>query len=388
MIRFLLLYLSIYPLVHYYALRKIRAAFLLGGKTNLGIILFMAAMVAAPILVRLAERAGIETGARLWAYASFSWMGLLFLFMTISGTVDAVRLAILAAEKFRKRKLALVQVSPRKMLAAQTMLALAVYGYGLFEAANIRLEQIVLVSPKILANKGRIRIAQISDVHLGLIVREERLKKILARIQEAQPDILVSTGDLVDGQLNHLTTETGLLAAINPPLGKFAITGNHEFYAGLQNALDFTKRSGFTILRHQGVTISGINVVGVDDPAVISFGNGYAKSERDVLSAQPKENFTLLLKHRPAIAQDSLGLFDLQLSGHTHKGQIFPFNLLTWFFYPQRAGQISELSSGLLYLSRGTGTWGPPIRVLAPPEVTIIDLRHENTRGQTTPRKQ
>ena len=374
MIRFLLLYLSIYPLVHYYALRKIRATFLPGKKANLSLVLFMATMITAPILVRLAERAGIETGARFWAYTSFSWMGLLFLFLTVAGAVDVLRLAILAAEKIRKRKLTQTKISPRQLFAAQAMLVVAVYGFGLFEATNIRLEHIEIASPKIAASTGRIRIAQISDVHLGLIVREERLKKILAKVQEAQPDILVSTGDLLDGQLNHLTTEAALLAAINPPLGKFAITGNHEFYAGLQDALAFTKASGFTILRQQGVVVGGINLVGVDDPAVRAFGNEQAQSEHDLLAAQPKENFTLLLKHRPAIEPNSLGLFDLQLSGHTHKGQIFPFNLLTWIFYPQRAGQLTALNSGLLYLSRGTGTWGPPIRFLAPPEVAIIDL--------------
>ena len=120
--------------------------------------------------------------------------------------------------------------------------------------------------------------------------------------------------------------------------------------------------------------ISGINFVGVDDPAVKSSGEEHTKSEQDLLLAQPKENFTVLLKHRPDINPQSLGLFDLQLSGHTHKGQIFPFNLLTWFFYPQQAGQLTRLNNGSLYLSRGTGTWGPPIRFLAPPEVTIIDL--------------
>lgn len=374
MIRFLLVYLSIYPLVHYYAFRKIRAAFLPGSKTKICIVLFMATMIAAPIMVRLAERSGIETGARFWAYTSFSWMGMLFLFLTLAATVDTFSFAIRATEKIQQRKPANTKISPRQLLAVQAMLVVTVYGFSVFEAADIHLEQIEIASPKITTSIGRIRIAQISDVHLGLIIREERLKKILAKIQEAKPDILVSTGDLVDGQLNHLTTEATLLAAVTPPLGKFAITGNHEFYAGLPDALEFTKASGFTILRHQGIMVGGINVVGVDDPAVRSFGNEQVKSERDLLSDQPEENFTILLKHRPAIAPDSLGLFDLQLSGHTHKGQIFPFNLLTWSFYPQRAGQLTALNSGFLYLSRGTGTWGPPIRFLAPPEVTIIDL--------------
>ncbi|MBU2538545.1 MAG: metallophosphoesterase [Proteobacteria bacterium] len=379
MLRFLLLYLSVYPLVHYYAFRKLRTAFQPGRKTNICIILFMAVMIAAPIMVRVAERAGIETGARFWAYASFSWMGLLFLFLTISGTVDLLGFAIQAAKKIRKRKFAKAEISPRRLFTAQAILVLAIFAYGLFEATNTRLEHIEIANPKVSERLGRIRIAQISDVHLGLIIREGRLKKILARIQEAQPDILVSTGDLVDGQLNHLTEEVALLAAFNPPLGKLAITGNHEFYAGLQDALDFTEGSGFTVLRHRGVMVGGINFVGVDDPAAGSFGKEQAESEREVLFAQPRKNFTVLLKHRPEIDPDSLGLFDLQLSGHTHKGQIFPFNLLTWIFYPQRSGQLTKLDSGFLYLSRGTGTWGPPIRFLAPPEVTIIDLVHRNT---------
>ncbi|HEX9714897.1 MAG TPA: metallophosphoesterase [Desulfurivibrionaceae bacterium] len=374
MIRFLLLYLSLYPLVHYYAFRKIRAAFLPGRKAALGIAGFMAIMIAAPIVVRLSERLGLETGARFWAYASFSWMGMLFLFLVLAVTVDLGRFAFWATEKILRRKLPRTTVSPGRLLAIQALLVAAVFGYGTFEAADIRLEQIEIASPKIAKNTGRLRIAQISDVHLGLIVRKERLKSIFARIREARPDILVSTGDLVDGQLNHFVKEAGLLAALKPPLGKFAITGNHEFYAGLQEALDFTERSGFTLLRQRGIVVGGINLVGVDDPAVSAFAQEPAESERDLLAAQAKENFTLLLKHRPEIDPASLGLFDLQLSGHTHKGQIFPFNLITWFFYPQRSGQLTSLKSGFFYLSRGTGTWGPPIRFLAPPEVTIIDL--------------
>ncbi|MBU4237396.1 MAG: metallophosphoesterase [Proteobacteria bacterium] len=371
---FLVVYLSVYSLAHYYTFHKIRAAFLPGRKANISIVMFMAVMITAPILVRLAERAGLETGAWFWTYTSFTWMGLLFLFVTLAGTVDVVRSACLATAKFLKRQPDKAKVSPRQLFTIQAIIVLAVYGYGLFEAANIRLQHIEIASPKIPKNSGRIRIAQISDVHLGLIVREERLNRIIARIKEINPDILVSTGDLVDGQLNHLITEAGLLVAVKPPLGKIAITGNHEFIADLQDALNFTEKAGFTMLRHQGIMIGGINIVGVDDPAVKSWGKGHAESERDLLLAQPRGNFTVLLKHRPDINPNSLGLFDLQLSGHTHNGQIFPFNLLTWLFYPQRAGQLTKLRSGLLFLSCGTGTWGPPIRFLAPPEVTIIDL--------------
>ena len=120
-------------------------------------------------------------------------------------------------------------------------------------------------SPKISQRIGKFRVVQISDVHLGLIVRERRLKKILAKVKEAEPDLLVSTGDLVDGQLNDLAEVGKMLEQVNPSLGKLAVTGNHEFYAGLPESLDFTKKTGFLILRNEAVNVNGIALVGVDD---------------------------------------------------------------------------------------------------------------------------
>lgn len=373
---FVLVYLGVYSLLHYYVFCKVRAALLPGRKVAQLIIVFMTLMITAPIMTLFAERAGLEMASRFWSYAGYTWMGLVFLFVSMSAVVDGCRNVLRMLTGMRKnRQLPRLLISPRHQFIIQALLVVMVYGYGLSEAAHIRVRHVELCSPKISRQQGRIRIAQISDVHLGLLVREARLSCILDLLRDAKPDLLVSTGDLVDGQLNHLSHEAEMLAAFHPPLGKFAITGNHEFYAGLDAALDFTEAAGFSILRHQGKEIAGINVVGVDDLVGMKLsGKQHTGSEHDLLAAQPSGNFTVLLKHRPDIAPDTLGLFDLQLSGHTHKGQIFPFNLLTWLFYPRQTGQLIRLRSGFLYLSPGTGTWGPPIRVLAPPEVTIIDL--------------
>jgi predicted MPP superfamily phosphohydrolase len=208
-------------------------------------------------------------------------------------------------------------------------------------------------------------------------VRQGRLTRILEKVKRANPDVLVSTGDLVDGQINDLEGLTKLLNEINPRYGKFAITGNHEFYAGISHALDFTEKAGFTILRDEVVTVGGIiTIVGVDDPTGNYFGVSKNIPEKALLSRLPRERFTLFLKHRPLMEQSSLGLFDLQLSGHVHKGQIFPFNLLTRLYYPTNAGLLNLPLNSQVYVSRGSGTWGPPIRFLAPPEVTVIELVH------------
>jgi predicted MPP superfamily phosphohydrolase len=170
-----------------------------------------------------------------------------------------------------------------------------------------------------------------------------------------------------------------MLATVDPPLGKFAIAGNHEFYAGIRQSGRFLRAAGFKFLRNEDFELNGlINLVGVDDPAgkrrYPEIGQ-VGKEEKILLADLDSERFTLLLKHRPTVEIESLGRFDLQLSGHTHGGQIFPFNLITRLFYPRERGLYRLDKESVLYVSRGTGTWGPPMRFLSPPEVTLIELQ-------------
>jgi hypothetical protein len=299
-------------------------------------------------------------------------MGFLFLFFAASVTLEVWRFLVYAAEGLLKASLEALKFSARQAFFLPFFASVLAAGYGLFEATNIRTETVMIKSAKI---TKPIRIAQISDVHLGILIREGRLEKILEKVKAASPDIFVSTGDLVDGQTDSLNGVGNLLREIKAPLGKFAVTGNHEFYAGLDRSLEFMKQAGFQVLRGEGTSVAGlITIVGVDDPAVRGYGPTREVPEKELLSGLPKDKFTLFLKHRPDVEKSAVGLFDLQLSGHAHKGQIFPWTLIVRLVFPQIAG-LYDLSSGSsLYVSRGSGTWGPPIRFLAPPEVTVIDL--------------
>jgi len=236
---------------------------------------------------------------------------------------------------------------------------------------------------------GRLKIVQISDVHLGLTIGESRLRKIIEHIKAEQPDILVSTGDLVDGQMNNQSGLARMIHEIPTKYGKYAVTGNHEFYAGLKDAIKFTEDAGFKVLRGEGLNISGVmNIAGVDDPTGKRYDLTSNISEKAMLSKLPSEYFTLLLIHQPQINKAESGLFDLQLSGHTHKGQIFPFSLIVKLFYRHINGLDRLGNQSYIYVSRGTGTWGPPIRFLAPPEVTVIELVHQSKGNhQTGPMK-
>lgn len=373
---FLLAIFSIYSAVHVYAFFKVKAAFPFGTGAGILLGIFLAVMTFAPIFVRILERHGYEFSARLMAYLGYSWMGIIFLFFTLSLLTDLYHLFVNSAGLIFHKDMGLLIPSARIAFLVPLFLALGLALYGYFAALNIRPEMITLRSSKIPEAIGRLRIAQVSDVHLGIIVREARLRKILRVIGDANPDILVSTGDLVDGQIDSLAGLAEAFQEIHPRYGKYAITGNHEFYAGLPQALEITRRAGFTVLRNEAVTVGGINIAGVDDPTGKSFGLSVGMPEEKLLSLLPRDKFTLFLKHQPSVRINSLGLFDLQLSGHTHNGQIFPFRYLVQLFFSHIAGWYDLPKGSHLYVSRGTGTWGPPIRFLSPPEVTVIDLIH------------
>jgi predicted MPP superfamily phosphohydrolase len=380
MIIFMTVFFSIYGGMHLYGFLRVRRVLSLGHRTSIPLAVFMALMVLAPILIRNLERHGFASSARILAHVGYTWMGFIFLFICVAFILDIYRLLIHLACTGLHIDLSEVTLSAGRCLFISLLLAIIISIYGAFEAVAVRTETVTIKTPKISKTVGRLRIAQISDVHLGLIVGEGRMENILARVKSANPDILVSTGDLVDGQMDGMEGLIKLFKNIQPKYGKFAITGNHEFYAGIERSLDFIRRAGFTVLRGQGHSLAGVlTIVGVDDPVGRRFGPAGTVLEKELLSGFPHETFTLFLKHRPVIDKDASGFFDLQLSGHTHKGQIFPFSMVVKFYYPNLSGLFELEHKSRLYVSRGSGTWGPPIRFLAAPEVTLIDLVHEDT---------
>lgn len=379
MLLFLTIFFLLYGGIHFYVFLKAKAAFALGTRAGICISLFMLTMVFAPLIVWFTERLELEIPSRLVSYIGYIWMGVIFLFFSLSLCIDIYRLCVHLIGALFSKDLSAIVPPARIAFYIPLLLSISIAIYGYFEAMNIHTERVTIKTPKIPAEIGRVRIVQISDVHLGLIIRARRLQRILEEMKRAEPDILVSTGDFVDGQSRGIRAFSALFKEINPKYGKYAITGNHEFYAGLDYSLDFTEKAGFRVLRGEGITVADIiNIAGIDDPTGKSYGLSNDISERKLLSALPQDKFTLLLKHMPVVDKDSLGLFDLQLSGHTHKGQIFPFSLLTWLYYRHtvHAGSLRLVDNSYLYVSRGAGTWGPPIRFLSPPEITIIDLVH------------
>lgn len=330
---------------------------------------WMGLMTVAPVLVRVLDRSGHVAAARGVAWVGYCWMGLLFLAFCLFVGVAAWHLLALLLQRLLPG-LPLLTLHRPAVAALALLITLSAGLYGFYEATDLRVEKILLSTDKLPAGRDRLRIAQVSDLHLGLLHRKETLAPVLAELQRLQPDLLIATGDIVDAQMDHLAPLSELWRQVAPALGKYAVTGNHEYYAGLEQSLLFLENSGFTLLRNEGATVQQtVTLVGVDDPA-----GGLKPNEAQLLEQNRRELFTVLLKHRPRIDSTAIGLFDLQLSGHAHRGQIFPFNLLTAVEYPLQDGLHDLPGGSWIYTSRGTGSWGPPMRILSPPEITLFEI--------------
>lgn len=346
--------------IQFYVAAKTLGMLGVGGWDWLSAIWALAMLFAPFLLWRLESHTAYHIPAVIGAWLIYGWMGFSFVFFWIGLALslwDAlIRLSGLTAP---------LVPSSFPLIAG---LSLAIWLYGFIDARRVRVERVNLVSDRLPPGFPGLRLVQISDLHLGVLIGRRRLHRLLSRMRSLAPDIVISTGDLVDAQAHFLNGLSAQFAALQPPLGKYAVTGNHERYAGLAHALDFHARSGFKLLRGEAVEAGGIVLAGVDDPAV----TGMASDDAGMLADIPADRFVVFLKHQPII--DAAASFDLQLSGHTHKGQIFPFGLLVRLAYPMVAGLHTLPGGAHLYVSRGTGTWGPPIRLFSPPEITLIEL--------------
>jgi len=229
--------------------------------------------------------------------------------------------------------------------------------YGMVKADRIKIETLTFKTEKLPQGVNRLRIAAISDTHFNSYTNINQARKIVAAVNRLNPDLVVSLGDFLDKRVKNEEAIAALFHGLAPPLGNYAITGNHEFFVGIEHALSFLHKSGFTVIRNGAALPGGmLNIAGVDDPLARSYGVDIPVSEEEVLKGLPNDKFTILLKHRPAVNKKSLGLFDLQLSGHTHGGQFFPLHLAIPFFYRHMRGLSKVGDHSYIYVSRGTGS--------------------------------
>jgi hypothetical protein len=221
-------------------------------------------------------------------------------------------------------------------------------------------------------------IVQLSDVHIGPTIGRRFLERVVDKVNALDPDVVVITGDLVDGSVARLAPAVAPLGQLRARHGVFFVTGNHEYYSGADAWCAHLTGLGLRVLRNERVAIGSngqsYDLAGVDDFSAHHFGRGHGSDLARALAGRDETRELVLLAHQPrAVLEASRAGVGLQISGHTHGGQIWPFNLLVRLQQPVTSGLV-RFGRSLIYVSNGTGYWGPPMRLGSPAEITQLVL--------------
>jgi len=370
---FLTVVLSIYILTNTYIyFRGKEALSLRGWHIWIYRFLFIALVLAYPLgriirAVCVCELEHILTIIGSW------WLGaMLYLFLSIL-VVDFLRIGNHFFHFFSNIFLAEKILTGRVLAVSVCTIVSAILIYGYFNALNIRINRVSFERGSPLSKIG-MKVVMLSDVHLGIIVDEDRFKKIVDRVNSLNADAVFVVGDLVDENVEKIQEMKHLLSSFKTRLGVYAVTGNHEYYAGVERSVKLMEDSGFHVLRGGSIVVENkFNLLGIDDNTALSFGMSVVplKTIADKIDNKLPRIF---LYHKPIKLNEAIeNKIDLMLSGHIHDGQLFPFKFFTNWIYklPSRNFKIGDTN---FFVSSGVGTWGPPMRVLTTPEIVLLDL--------------
>jgi len=336
------------------------------------------------------RRSGSAFG-QIFPTLAFGWLGVAFLLLIVLLAVDGVRLLLagwdLAAGWLRVRQAESPPDPARRILVAQAVAGAALAVTGATTAFAVRraggparIDEVPVPIARLPRELSGLTIAQITDLHVGPTIREKEVRRVVEQTNGLRPDVIAVTGDLVDGSVRDLGPIVAQMAGLKARLGVFFVTGNHEYYAGFEEWDPFLRSLGMKVLHNERTTIGDaaaggatVDLAGVDD-------YGHSMDLRRALDGRDGDRALVLLAHQPRGIESAVRSgVDLQLSGHTHGGQIVPFNYVVGLTQPfvrglHRVEEPSASRSGHIYVSRGTGYWGPPMRLGSPPEIAKIVL--------------
>jgi predicted MPP superfamily phosphohydrolase len=363
---FLIRILSIWGALHLYVFWRLASIpWIVQHLSTLALIITGITLWSSYVVARILDARGLQSVSWPIEYLAANWLGLLFLLFWALLAVDVLTLG---GWLFREQ-------------------APTIRGWGVAVAGVLSVVALIqAIRPPIvtdyevqLAGLPRERdgtvLLELSDLHLGNLLGRRWLGSLISRVNQMKPDIVVIAGDLVDGNVGRVEPLRKVLKELHAPLGVWAVTGNHEYYAGLERSVRLFEDAGFRVLRDRHEQAApGLILAGVDDlTARGQFGAQNHAIEKAM--ANRPTGATILLSHSPWQAEKAAAAgTGLMLSGHTHNGQVWPFNYLVRIRYPLLAGRY-QVNGMTAIVCRGTGTWGPRMRLWRPSEMVRVKLR-------------
>ena len=378
---------TVLGLLHVYAWKRLIKDTTAPGRTRWVLTAVLVGLMALLCATLIVPRVSGLTARPIFAWPAYVWFGLIvYLFLALL-VLEPVRLAL---RGWVNRKPA-PAADPGESPALNRRMFLARTGAVAASAASVGMVGVGMANalgpPDLLRLPVRLRrldpafngfrIALVSDIHLGPLAGRSHTERIVAMINETEPDLVAIVGDLVDGTVQQLGSAAEPLQDLVSREGSFFVTGNHEYFVDDTTAwLGELERLGVQPLRNENTVIrrgrAAFDLAGVNDIA------GEQRSDPPdfdrALSGTDPSRPTILLAHQPVqVEQAAARGVDLQLSGHTHGGQMWPFHYIVRLVQPSLAG-LSTVEDTQLYVTRGAGFWGPPVRVGAPPDITVLSL--------------
>jgi len=364
--------LAIITGIHLYLWKRLVRDVLVGPARRLAGIAVIVLAALIPLAL-VGERLVPQGWRPLLAWPGYIWIALMFYLLVTLAILEIPRLVTRAVSKQAREDPSRRLLIGRSLAITAGVASVAATGIGMGQALGApNLKHVPIRLGKLPRSMEGFKIALVSDIHLGPLLGRSHTERIVRIINSTGADMVAVVGDLVDGSVAELGHAAEPLQDLRAKHGSFFVTGNHEYFSGAEQWIEEVTTLGLTVLRNQRVEIDGLDLAGVNDAT--GGGSGDPPDYAKALDGRDATRPVVLLAHQPVQAQQAArhGV-DLQLSGHTHGGQMVPFNLVVRLQQPIIAG-LGTIDGTQVYVTRGAGFWGPPVRFGAPPDISLVEL--------------